>query len=72
VTDWRGDPLTRASWAVVPPGAAPARCHLRAPVGERLWFAGEALSQVQWGTVGGAWAEGERAADEIGRRLRTA
>jgi monoamine oxidase len=40
------------------------------PVGERIWFAGEALSQAQWGTVGGAWEEGERAADTIAARLR--
>ena len=70
VTEWRRDPLALASWAVVPPGAASARKALRAPIGERLWFAGEALSQAQWGTVGGAWAEGERAADAIAARLR--
>jgi monoamine oxidase len=34
-------------------------------VGDRIWFAGEALSRQQWGTVGGAWDEAERAADEI-------
>ena len=34
-------------------------------MGERIWFAGEALSRAQWGTVGGAWEEGERAAGEI-------
>jgi hypothetical protein len=48
---------------VAPPGHALAREHLREPVGDRLWFAGEALSRMQWGTVGGAWEEGERAAD---------
>ena len=70
VTEWRHDPLARGSWAVVPPGHAGARASLRHPVGERLWFAGEALSRDQWGTVGGAWAEGERAADAIAARLK--
>lgn len=68
-TGWRTDPWSRGSWAVVPPGFFAIRDTLREPVGERLWFAGEATSRPQWGTVGGAWAEGERAAAEIIRRL---
>jgi monoamine oxidase len=69
-TAWRNDPWSRASWAVVPPGLASIRDTLKAPVGERIWFAGEALSRAQWGTAGGAWEEGERAAAEIVGRLR--
>jgi len=69
-TAWRHDPWSRASWAVVPPGLYAIRDVLKAPVGERIWFAGEALSRPQWGTAGGAWAEGERAAGEIAARLR--
>jgi hypothetical protein len=65
VTDWRHDPRSLGSWAVVPPGRYSVRDDLRRPVGERIWFAGEALSRAQWGTVGGAWQEGERAADSI-------
>lgn len=68
-TAWRHDPWSGASWAVVPPGRAPARETLKDPVGERIWFAGEALSRAQWGTAGGAWEEGERAADEIAGAL---
>jgi monoamine oxidase len=68
-TAWRHDPWSRASWAVVPPGLSAARDRLKAPVAERIWFAGEALSRAQWGTAGGAWEEGERAAGEIIRRL---
>ncbi|WP_046861629.1 flavin monoamine oxidase family protein [Microvirga massiliensis] len=70
-TAWRHDPWSRASWAVVPPGACASRARLKVPVGERLWFAGEALARVQWGTVGGAWAEGERAAREVVDHLTT-
>lgn len=69
-TAWRNDPWSRASWAVVPPGLASIRDSLKAPVAERIWFAGEALSRAQWGTAGGAWEEGERAADEIARQLK--
>ncbi|WP_243369186.1 flavin monoamine oxidase family protein [Microvirga solisilvae] len=69
-TTWRHDPWSRASWAVIPPGLAAIRDSLKAPVGERIWFAGEALSRAQWGTAGGAWEEGERAAGEIAETLR--
>jgi monoamine oxidase len=69
-TVWRHDPWSRASWAVVPPGLFAIRDVLKEPVGERIWFAGEALSRAQWGTAGGAWEEGERAAGEIVAQLR--
>ncbi len=69
-TAWRNDPWSRASWAVVPPGLASIRDAMKKPVAERIWFAGEALSRAQWGTAGGAWEEGERAADEIARQLK--
>ena len=32
-------------------------------------FAGEAAHETLWGTVGGAWESGERAADAVLRRL---
>jgi monoamine oxidase len=70
VTDWRRDPFSLGSWAVVPPGRYAIRDDLKIPVGGRIWFAGEALSRAQWGTVGGAWQEGERAADDIVDYLR--
>jgi monoamine oxidase len=54
---------------VVPPGRFSIRETLKAPVGDRIWFAGEALSRAQWGTVGGAWEEGTRAAVEIAAAL---
>ena len=69
VTDWRGDPLSRAAWASVPPGRYAIRDDLKAAVGGRIWFAGEALSRAQSGTVGGAWEDGERAAEAIIERL---
>jgi ADP-ribose pyrophosphatase YjhB (NUDIX family) len=36
---------------------------------DRVYFAGEALHETLWGTVGGAWESGERAADAVLRRL---
>jgi monoamine oxidase len=69
VSAWRHDPWSRGSWAVVPPGHASARQLLQESLDDTLWFAGEALSREQWGTVGGAYAEGARAAEAVALRL---
>ena len=42
---------------------------LTEPVRDAVWFAGEAVHETLWGTVGGAWESGERAADAVLRRL---
>jgi monoamine oxidase len=42
---------------------------LMEPVGNRLWFAGEAAHETLWATVAGAWESGERAAGEVLKRL---
>jgi hypothetical protein len=34
-----------------------------------VWYAGEAAHETLWGTLGGAWESGERAADAVLRRL---
>jgi hypothetical protein len=39
------------------------------PVRDRLFFAGEAVHETLWGTAGGAWESGERAAEAILRRM---
>jgi monoamine oxidase len=70
VSAWRHDPFARGSWAVVPPGHAPARVALRDGIGNRIWFAGEALSREQWGTVGGAYEQGQRAAGAVRDHLK--
>ncbi len=66
---WSGDPLSMGGWSVARPGRANARLVLRTPIAGRIWFAGEATSVELWGTVGGAWLEGQRAAGEIRRCL---
>ncbi|MCA0317427.1 MAG: FAD-dependent oxidoreductase [Proteobacteria bacterium] len=65
VTSWTTDPFIRGAWSVAGPGATPQRLRLAEPVGQRLAFAGEATDEGLWGTVGGAWASGERAADQV-------
>lgn len=64
VTRWAEDPLFGGAYAYCPPGKADARARLAEPVGDgQLLFAGEACrSDGLAGTVGGALADGERAA----------
>jgi hypothetical protein len=39
------------------------------PLRERVWFAGEAVHQSLWGTVGGAWESGNRAAEAALKKI---
>jgi monoamine oxidase len=68
-TRWNHDPLTLGAFSAAAPGWQRARRMLMPPVNDAVWFAGEALHETLWGTVGGAWESGERAADAALRRL---
>ena len=72
VTQWNKDPWTLGAFSTASPGWQGARRILMEPVRNRVFFAGEAVHETLWGTVGGAWESGERAADAvlklIGRR----
>jgi monoamine oxidase len=69
LTRWNDEPWVQGAISVASPGAQWARAALREPVRERVYFAGEATHDTLWGTVGGAWESGERAADSVVRRL---
>jgi monoamine oxidase len=70
VFDWGLDPWARGAYSWVPTGALGAPAALAAPVGDHLFFAGEATdSGGDPGTVHGALATGARAAAEIARRF---
>jgi monoamine oxidase len=68
-TRWDQDPWTLGAMSGAAPGRQGARRALAEPVRERLHFAGEAAHETLWGTVGGAWESGERAAEAVLRRL---
>jgi monoamine oxidase len=70
-TRWNADPWTLGAFSAAAPGAQGARRILMVPLHDAFWFAGEAAHETLWGTVGGAWASGERAADAALRRLGT-
>lgn len=61
-TRWNAEPFVLGGMSAATPGHADARRILRGSIGGRIWFAGEATHDTRWGTVAGAWEEGERAA----------
>ena len=69
-TRWRSDTWTRGSYSYVPAGASfDSYAELARPVGERLFFAGEATHNRYPSTVHGALLSGRRAARQIIARL---
>jgi monoamine oxidase len=71
--DWSSDPFACGAYSYVTTGGGAARAALGVPVGDTLFFAGEAMStDGQGGTVSGAFETGMRAAREAARALETA
>jgi monoamine oxidase len=68
---WSDDPFALGSYAVILPGRMKARDALAKPVGDRLWFAGEATAGAYSMTAGGAYMAGRDAARVIAQRLST-
>jgi Flavin containing amine oxidoreductase len=69
MTRWNHDPWILGAASAAAPGSQWARAALAEPVRDRIFFAGEAAHETLWGTVGGAWASGERAADAVAKKL---
>ncbi len=68
-TRWNDDPWTLGAIAAASPGAQGSRKIMMEPLRDRIFFAGEAVHETMWGTVGGAWESGERAAEAVLRKL---
>lgn len=68
VTQWTASPFVLGAVSAAAPGAQGSRKVLAEPLGS-LFFAGEAAHETLWGTVGGAWESGERAAEAALRRI---
>ena len=68
-TRWAKEPWALGAFSAASPGGQWARKALSEPLEEHIWFAGEAVHETLWGTLGGAWEAGERAADAALRRL---
>jgi monoamine oxidase len=68
-TRWNQEPWALGAFSSAAPGGQPARKVLMEPLNNRIWLAGEAAHETMWGTVGGAWESGERAADAVIKSL---
>jgi monoamine oxidase len=62
-SSWATDPSALGSYSYAKPGCAEMRAALAAPVGDRLFFAGEACSRHRYSTAHGAFQTGYEAAD---------
>lgn len=72
VTRWASDPFAWGSYSFIPVGASGSDYEILAePVGERLFFAGEATNRQHPGTVHGALLSGVRAAKQVMLEHRT-
>jgi|GEM_PF-78459 monoamine oxidase len=67
-TRWNSEPYALGAWSAAVPGSQFARRQLLEPIADSVWYAGEAAHETLWGTVGGAWESGERAADAVLRQ----
>jgi monoamine oxidase len=68
-TRWSTEPWALGAFSAAAVGGQPGRKVLMEPVRDRLFFAGEAVHETLWGTVGGAWESGDRAADAVVKLL---
>jgi monoamine oxidase len=71
-TAWAGDPWARGSYSAAQPGSAHCRAVLARPVGERVFFAGDACTVDTFGEIRGAWASGVEAARRVATLLAPA
>jgi monoamine oxidase len=65
MTNWGAERHVRGGYAAARPGKAHARDVLSQPVGERIWFAGEALAGGLKQTAAGARLSGEAVAGRV-------
>jgi len=68
-TRWNAEPYALGAWSAAVPGSQFARRQFLDPITDNVWYAGEAAHETLWGTVGGAWESGERAADAVLRQI---
>jgi len=65
MTNWGAERYVRGAYAAARPGKAGAREVLGEPVGERIWFAGEALAAGLKQTAAGARLSGDAVAGKV-------
>ena len=68
-TRWNSEPYALGAWSAAGPGGEFTRKQLLGTLTYNVWYAGEAAHETLWGTLGGAWESGERAADAALRQI---
>jgi monoamine oxidase len=63
--DWQSDPLSRCAYSYASVGGSSAHKSFAKPIDETLFFAGEATSSDETGTVSGAIESGRRASTQM-------
>lgn len=69
VHDWQHDPFTRGAYSYITVGGCGAPAALARPLGNALFFAGEAANEGESGTVEAALQSGLRAAADIAKQV---
>jgi monoamine oxidase len=65
LSEWESNPLTGGAYAAARPGRFAARVDLARPLGDRLFFAGEALAHPNSALFSGAHLSGEHTAAQV-------
>ena len=71
ITNWANDPLFHGAYSVQKPGHRNARKKLGRAVGDRIFFAGEAVGGARSALANGAYDSGRKAAKKIMKVLKT-
>ena len=69
LTGWAENPLTLGAYAAARPGRYGARAELARPLGERVFFAGEAVAGPYVALCGGAYMSGEAVAKTVAAKV---
>lgn len=69
LTGWASDPLTLGAYASASPGHHGARAELARPLGNRVFFAGEAMAGANITLCGGAYLSGEAVALDVAKAV---
>lgn len=69
LTQWANDPLTMGAYAAPRPGRWAARADLARQLGDRVFFAGEAVAGPYVATCGGAYLSGRDVAQDVAATL---
>jgi monoamine oxidase len=70
-SSWLSDPFSLGAFTYAVPGAVPLRTALATPVGNQVFFAGEALSILKHSSLPGAYDTGQAAARLVVQALST-